>query len=331
VNGAPAVVLFVVDGLGWNQLVARPELTPTLQAMVGGPIDAVAPTTTATALTSIVTGMTPGEHGVVGYRVALHGEILNVLRWTTPAGDARTRIDPSEFQRHRAFLGEKVPVVGRKDFEGSGFTLAHMNGSPIVGYRVPSSIPVEVRRLLEEGQPLVYAYYDGVDKVAHEYGFGPHYDAEVCAADRLVADVLAAVPAGSVVLVTADHGQVQVGPAIIEPSPAVLRDVRLQSGEGRFRWYHARPGAARDVADAAAESFHHVAWVVGVDQVLDERWFGPHITDAARSRLGDVAVVARAPVSFADPADTGPIELICRHGSLTADEVLVPLLAARAG
>jgi hypothetical protein len=52
------------------------------------------------------------------------------------------------------------------------------------------------------------------------------------------------------------------------------------------------------------------------------------VTSAARSRLGDVAVVAHEPVSFDDPADTGAIVLRCRHGSLTPAEVRVPLLAA---
>jgi len=54
--------------------------------------------TTATAMTSLTTGLSPGEHGVVGYRVHVHHEILNVLRWSTPDGDARRSIPPSEFQ-----------------------------------------------------------------------------------------------------------------------------------------------------------------------------------------------------------------------------------------
>jgi len=60
--------------------------------MTGGPISSVVPSTTATALTSIATGLPPGQHGVVGYRVAVNGEVLNILRWTTPNGDARHRI-----------------------------------------------------------------------------------------------------------------------------------------------------------------------------------------------------------------------------------------------
>ena len=73
---ARQVVLFVLDGLGWNQLQARPHVAPTLSAMAGGPITSVAPTTTATALSSIVLGRTPAEHGVVGYRVRVEGPAI---------------------------------------------------------------------------------------------------------------------------------------------------------------------------------------------------------------------------------------------------------------
>ena len=105
---------------------------------------------------------------------------------------------------------------------------------------------------------------------------------------------------------------------------------RLQSGEGRFRWLHARPGAADALLEAAPAA-------------LRRRRLGRHpragrstrAGSARRSptpvaaRLGDVALVARDPVSFHDPADTGPFELVGRHGSLTAAEMLVPLLAGR--
>ncbi len=70
-----------------------------------------------------------------------------------------------------------------------------------------------------------------------------------------------------------------------------------------------------------------MAWVRSLDQTVEEGWWGPVVTPAARSRLGDVALVARDPVSFVDPADTGPFQLVGRHGSLTPAEMWVPLLA----
>ena len=114
---------------------------------------------------------------------------------------------------------------------------------------------------------------------------------------------------------------------IIEPDPSLLAMVTQQSGEGRFRWWHVPRGAADDVAKGAAERYDDVAWVVTREQVIDERWFGPTISRLIASRLGDVALVTHAPVSFHDPTDSGPFTLVCRHGSLTTAEVLVPLLA----
>ncbi len=150
------------------------------------------------------------------------------------------------------------------------------------------------------------------------------------AADRIVADVLAALPSGTTLLVTADHGQVHVADQIVTPSSDLLAGVTMQSGEGRFRWLHTPKGAAEDVAAVAVDEVGHVAWVVTRAQMLDEQWFGPVMAPAIRSRLGDVALVAREAVSFHDAADSGPFELMCRHGSLTSAEVNVPLVGAQA-
>lgn len=324
---ARQVVLLVLDGLGWLQLQDRLTLAPTLASMDGGPIHTVAPSTTSSALTSITTGLTPAEHGVVGYRIAERSDVLNVLRWSTPRGDARRELPPESYQPHEPFLGQHPPIVTRTDFNGSGFTKAHLRGARPHGYRVLSTMLTELRRLLLDGEPFVYAYYEGIDKVAHEYGLGEHYDAELRWADRLVADIREILPSDAVLAVTADHGQVDVGDNVIVPGDDILTHVAMQSGEGRFRWLHARPGHAALLAEAAA-SQAEVAWVVTREQVLDEGWFGPMMSPGVRARLGDVALVAREDVSFHDPADSGPFNLIGRHGSVTPAEMRVPLLVS---
>lgn len=192
---ASQVVLLVLDGLGWDQLQERRHLAPTLASLVGGPITSVSPSTTATALTSIATGLAPGEHGVMGYRVAVDHDVLNILRWTTPSGDARTRIDPHDFQPHQAFCSQVPAIVTKAEFVQSGFSGAHLADVRFRGYRVPSTMLVELDSCLRAGEPFVCAYYDGIDKVAHEYGLQAHYDAELKAVDRLVADVLELLPA----------------------------------------------------------------------------------------------------------------------------------------
>lgn len=326
---ADQVVLLVLDGLGYDQFMERLELVPCLASMERSRISTVAPTTTATALTSIATGAAPGEHGVVGYRIAVEREVLNVLRWSTPRGDARYGIRPENIGVVEPFCHQRPPIVVRAEFQNSGFSEAHLRSSRFVGYRTMSTMAIEVVRLLRAGEPFVYAYYDGIDKVAHEYGIGEHYDAELVAIDWMVKYLVDVLPRGAALVVTADHGQVDVGDNMIRPHPEVMAHVAMQSGEARFRWLHAVPGAQADLY--AAASLHHsdVAWVKTRREIVDEGWFGPTVTPAALDRLGDVALVARDDVGFEDPADTGPFDLVSRHGSMTAAEVYVPLLAVR--
>src|SRR6187431_4975 len=177
-HGAERVVLLVVDGLGWNQLEDRRSLAPTISALEGGSITTVAPSTTATALTSISTGVPPGEHGVMGYRIAVGTEVLNVLRWGVAGRDARTHIPPSSIQRLAPFGDQRPPAVTRSEFERSGFTLAHLDGARFTGYRTMGTLVAEVVRLARAGEPFVYAYYEGLDKVSHEYGLGAQYGEE---------------------------------------------------------------------------------------------------------------------------------------------------------
>jgi len=328
VRDADQVVLLILDGLGWDQLQDNRAHLPVLTSFTGQAITTVAPTTTATALSSIATGLTPGEHGLIGYRMMVKGDVINVLRWWGSDGDRRRALPPRDIQPFTPFMGAEVPVISPSELEGTAFTEAHLRGSRPVGYRATSAIAVEVRRQIAAGERFVYAYYGSIDKTAHERGFGEFYEAELRAADRLVGDVLAALRPGAVLLVTADHGQVEVGDNIINPDPTLLAMVAAQSGEGRFRWWHANRVTPDELAKAAIDAYGDVAWVVTKQQTLDEGWFGPTVAPPVAARLGDVALVARAPISFFDPADAGAFPLVCRHGSLTSAEVSVPLLCS---
>ncbi len=326
-SGADQIVLLVLDGLGWDQLQEHAALMPALAALHGNRITTVAPTTTSTALSSIATGLTPGEHGLIGYRMVVGGEILNVLRWAVNGDDRRRSFPPADVQRFPAFLGQAIPVVSPIELTRTAVSEAHLRGSVPVGWRAASSISVEIRRQLQAGERFVYAYYGNIDKIAHERGFGEFYEAELRVADRLVGDILESLPAGAALLVTADHGQVEVGERIVKPSAGLLSLCALQSGEGRVRWLHARGGASDDLLAAATAEFAGTGWVMSRDQLIADGWFGATVPPTVAQRLGDVALIAYEPVSYFDPGDTGPFELVCRHGSVTSAEVYVPLVA----
>lgn len=333
---AEQVVLLVLDGLGWRQLQERLHLVPHLASLRGGPITSVVPTTTACALTSLVVGAPPALHGIVGYRVVVSGptgpEIMNVLKWRTPSGDARPFVDPATFQAMPPFGGRSVPVVSKAAFAGTGFTDAHQRGARQVGWYETSGLAVDVRSVVGEGERFVYAYHDGIDRTAHIYGFEGHYDAELVAVDRVVGDILEELPSDAALVVTSDHGQVEVGRSVVELHDDVIRRVSMVSGEPRFRWLHSHSGEEEDarlLADLCLEHYGHQAWVATYGEVEREGWLGGPLRPEVRARLGDVALVPFEPVAYLERGEAAESRLICRHGSLTEDEMFVPLVAAR--
>ena len=321
------MVLLVIDGLGWNALSERRTGLPNLNEMGGGPITTVVPSATAPALTSLTTGKPPSVHGVLGTRMAVGNTVLDVLKWAVPEGDPP---DPRILQPIPPFQGRPVPVVTRALFRGSGFTETHLRGAEFVGWWTVATLVEHCRALVAAKHRLVYAYYEGVDLVAHVYGpASPHFDAELRAVDRLVGDLLDALPPSAGLLIASDHGMVPIpdrGVVVLDTFDGLLAGT---SGEPRFRWLHAAAGGGSDLLAAAEERHANLAWVLPAERVLDEEWLGPPPEPKVRERLGEVVLVAREPVAFIDPVVPREGMLQAHHGSVTEDEMLVPLLCGR--
>jgi hypothetical protein len=274
-----------------------------------------------------VTGLTPAEHGILGYRMRVGGEVLNILQWRTAAGEKGP--DPVEVQPHESFLGHDIPQVTRAEFAGTGFTGAHLRSGRLLGWRTSAVLVERCKRSVEDGERFVYAYYDGVDKVAHEFGLHDgFFAAELRYADRLVADLLAVLPSWCALAVTADHGQVHVGPEGMRDLDAVAGHVAAYAGEGRFRTLFARSGSSRRLAELARDAYADEAWVLTREEVWASGWLGPTPSSTVQSRLGDVVIAAREPVAYIAPDTPQEAKLIGCHGSLTTAEMQVPLLAA---
>jgi predicted AlkP superfamily pyrophosphatase or phosphodiesterase len=323
---ADSIVLLILDGLGWNELQRRGKQMPNLTSFDGGAITSVVPSTTPTALTSISTGLSPAAHGVVGYRIWLGRNVLNVIRW---AMQGQTPPEPDEIQPREAFGGQVLPVVSRAGFRDSKFSSMLYRGAAFHGYHSTSGLVEHCRLLTEQGNRFVYAYYDGPDLVAHVHGMRDgFFERELGFCDRLVDELLHALPKTTALVVTADHGHVHFDERI--ELGGHLDDMCVaQSGESRFRYLHARDGAAADLLEAASALFSDRAWCFTRDRLIDEGWLGPRApSPEVRRRIGDVVLAAHAPIGFVDPNNPGEGLLRSGHGSLTSDEMLVPLVAA---
>jgi hypothetical protein len=325
---AEQVVLLVLDGLGWLAIEEHAAIMPTLASLEGGPITTIAPSTTAPALTSISTGLAPAQHGIVGYRMLVGRDVLNVLRWSV-MGAGRAP-DPFDVQRHTAFLGREVPVVTRAEFRTTGFTQAHLRGARFVGWHTTATLVEQCVRCVADGAPFVYTYYPGVDTVAHEFGLHDRtYRRELADTDRLVAELADALPPSTALLVTADHGQVHLERDSWIELPEVVARTTAMAGDGRFRYCYARKGQGRELLDIARDAVGERGWVWSRAEILDAGLLGAGPTGSIPGRIGDVVLAARDAVAFVDPAIANEVHLRSGHGSLTPDEMLVPLLSGR--
>ena len=324
---AETIVLVLLVGLGELQLADRAELAPWLASHRLAPITSVAPSTTAAALTSITTEVPPGTHGLVGYRFTLGEDVLQSLRWTVDGKDAVASHTPDSVQHVEPRLvldARPIPYVGRSDYVNSAFTRSHLRGCDYRGADGPDEW-IEQICLASTQHRVVLAYFDVIDKTAHAEGLGAEYDRVLSESDQMIATLRSKLPESVAIVVTADHGQIDVGSDAVSPSASTLALVERMSGEGRFRWLHAYPGLAGELRQRAEADLSDSCWIRSRREVCDEGWLGD-VDDEFVDRLGDVAVIPFAPVFVPDPAEPRESGMKGRHGSLTPEEMWVPLI-----
>lgn len=328
VERAVAACLLVVDGLGWELLSAHAEDAPFLsgQATAKEPVTAGFPSTTATSVASFGTGMTSGQHGIVGYSFAAP-DLLYALPWRVDGVDARERLVPEEiqplptlFERAETETTIAAPMLQR----GSGLTRSALRGGTFEPVFALGDLTAKI--LANKG--FCYAYHGDLDTVGHVYGPGSKaWRWQLNHVDQLVEAVVAALPKGALLAVTADHGMVRMTSTVdFDTEPALQQGVRLLGGEPRARHVYTEPGAAEDVLKAWQDVLRDRAWVVGKEQAIDEGWFGP-VSDHVWPRIGDVIAAAQGEIGVVrttkEKFESGFTGV---HGSLTPAEMRVPFL-----
>jgi hypothetical protein len=324
-------LVVLVDGLGLAALTARGGHARTLASRLArdAPISSVFPTTTASALASFATGTDPGRHGVVGYTaLGPDGTVVNHLSGWDDGGLPRGwQRMPTCFERATA-AGLRAVAIGPERYRGSGFTDAVLHGAEYLGGRSIADRFARAREVLAGPSALGYLYIPELDTAAHARGW--ESDTWVAALEELdaaLATFLAGVGPRDGVLVTADHGVVDVPhERQIVVGDAALDGVAAVAGEPRCLQLHLAPGAdADEVAARWREREGRRAWVATRAEAVAAGWFG-EVDPEVVPRIGDVLVAARDRVAYyIDPEDRGR-RMIGQHGSLSADELAIPLL-----
>jgi hypothetical protein len=328
---SPRACVLLVDGLGWELLRAHADQAPYLASLPGRPLSAGFPATTATSLGSFGTGRPPGSHGLLGYRVAIPGEgrLLNCLRWDDGVDPLAWQPVPTVFERATA-AGVATGHVSAGAYAGSGLTRAVYRGARYVPADALGQLVARAEDCVREGErSFVTVYHSDLDSTGHRYGAGsPAWRHQLAFVDLLARKLAEAMPADAASYVIADHGMVNPASRLdVDAEPDLLAGVALLGGEPRARHVYAVPGAAADVLAAWRERLAGQAWVMSRAEAVAEGLFGP-VPPAMAGRIGDVVAVPYADLAIvATGAEPLESSFVGMHGSLVADERLVPLLA----
>ncbi|TPW70875.1 alkaline phosphatase family protein [Schumannella sp. 10F1B-5-1] len=336
---ARRIVVALVDGLGAAALRERIGHARRLASAFtrGSTISVGFPSTTAAMITTLTTGADPGEHGLVGYAAldAANDRVLNLLNgWDAQSDPLAWQSVPTVFERAVA-AGIPAVVIAPPRYRDSRFTQAALRGAEYLpAATIEERAARAVAELRRHERLIAYLYIPELDVVAHRHGVeSGEWTAALEQADAALGELARALGPDDLLLVTADHGVVDIpAESHVVPDAALFAEVRHLAGEPRCLQLHLEPPAD---AAATAATWQRVlgrsAWVATRDEAVAGGLFGePGRVDARiLPRIGDVLVGARARVAFYRDSDSPARGMVGQHGSATPEEMLVPLLRFR--
>lgn len=336
--------VFLIDGLGWEQLRAHPDEAPTWPRCSRARAAAPAahhrrlPGDHRDLLASVGTGLPPGAHGLPGYTVRNPGtgELMNQLRWQPWTSPRVWQPYPTVFQLAQD-AGVHAAQVSSPTFENTPLTKVALSGGKFLGRLAGEDrMDLAAEQLAAADRALVYTYYAELDGAGHRFGVDSDtWRGQLMHVDRLVQRLAEQLPPRSALYVTADHGMVDIPfdeqhRIDFDEDWELRAGVALLGGEGRARHIYAVPGAGNDVLTCWREVLGEQFWVASRDEAIAAGWFGPQVDDRVYARLGDVVAAARDDVLIiASEREPKESAMVGNHGSMTPAEQLVPLLEVR--
>ena len=318
-DGASTYVLVLFDGLGIAQLEHRHA--EVFRSSLVRSLDAPFPTTTSVSLSTVATGLPPSRHGQVAHLSWFPDLqlVVNTLKWVTITGE-HVAYDydsvlprPNLWERLRS-AGVEPITVQPGDFQTSPLTRVLYRGARFEGAWDADDLVEATVTLAAQGNRLIFTYVPFVDVAGHVFGLGSEEFSDAMKAAATVWEGIASrLPAGAVLVGTADHGLIEVS----ETDKVLVRDPHFDvlRFAGDTRGIHAwgDPGLIADLTAA-----------VGGELVDPTLWLGPDPSATALGHLGERLLLA--PTGTAVIPKGFDKRLRCYHGGLTPEEVKIPLL-----
>ena len=327
-------VLILIDGMGQDAIDKYGDQFPIFDELKQvKKLYTNFPSTTATSLSTLGTGVLPGVHGMLGYTVRVprsDNRLLNALKWDERVDPVMWQKVPTLFER-AVSAGVSVTHVAAKRYEGSGFTQAALRGAKYVGANGVDEMATAVSAALKPQPSFVYTYLNTLDSAGHSDGVGSDkWLTALQQVSEFITKVKQLAPAGTRIWVTSDHGMVNsTEQVILGQDNNLLENVTLIGGEPRARHIYIKEGAASETIAQWQEFFGNKAKVLSKESAIKDGLFGPVVTEDSHDRLGDLIAIANNDLILVDPARVREeSSMVGHHGGVTDIEVEIPLLLA---
>lgn len=331
-------LIIIIDGLGRIALDEFRSYTPRLRQLSEQTttVRTLAPSTTATVLTSLLTGRSPLEHGVLGYTVFADRSSTRTVGQLTgdPSIDPAAWMPLQNLGQQAIASGRSAAQVGPARYAGSFLSSVMQRDWAFVQQRTVHhrvrAVESALHRAGDNG--VVYLHLAEVDKAGHHAGPGSDpWRAALEDVDQLVGTLVRRLSDRVRLTITADHGMMPTSRAEVldlaeQPIGAAITAV---SGEPRalsVRSAHSEGELVERLQSAVGER----GLVMGRSDLIASGLLGSAeaLSEHAAERLGDAIIWARGATALTHSGFIADAVLDQRgmHGSLTDEEMLVPLI-----
>lgn len=335
-------VFVLVDGLGMSIL---DKLAPDsfLAGHRAAQMQALFPSTTACALTTLATGAWPCEHGVPGWWVYLEEFKLSATALRFVERFAERPLEEFGLSAADVFgLPSVWPAVKHAPLSilgahivDSTFSRYARGDTARAGYReIPEAVRI-VRDRVEQAQrpTFTYLYLPQLDAICHKKGVGHEQVSQLLASlDEQLGNLAEALTGRARIVITADHGLIDV-PAerrfiLEEDDPLVTHLICPPTGEPAVPIFHVKSGQEQAFLELFARRFGDVFVFITPDEAEGLRLFGPgELSPLMRRRLGNFIGIAPEPAAIYFRPRVGDFHVhVAVHAGMSAEEMNIPLV-----
>ena len=349
IGPADHIVFVIVDGLGLN-VVDADHGADFLAAHVVAELMTVFPSSTPTVLTSYATGRWPASHGVPSWYLYLNeiDAIATIIHYSRRGDDkdlGRLGLTPDQAYPTPSLASKMAwstfAVVPEKiaDTPFSLFCRGYPQSYGRYGYeRLEDAAEAVLKRLREaRGPSFTNLYIPHVDSASHGYGIGHDATRQVIASvNSLLEQVSAHLPPNAAIVVSADHGLIDVAANAheIEPDDELVGYLEHEPwGTSPSVMLQVRENRAVEFDARFRERFGEDFYLLPTDEALELELFGPGpVSPVTRRRMGNYLALSAGSsaihYNYHGTRERGPRK-VADHGGLTPDEMIVPLVVAR--